>query len=141
VLPRVSPCYLPLVPGYLADLTGMPGADAARAAPAAPGGPASRGRAVAGTALFVLGFSAMFASYGAAFGGLGELLIAHQRVLIQVLGTATIVLGLLFAGVLDRFLVAGRMLRPSLRPRPGRPEHPCSGCCSGWAGHRASARR
>lgn len=51
----------------------------ARTAPAAPDGPASRGRAVAGTALFVLGFSVLFASYGAVFGGLGELLLAHQR--------------------------------------------------------------
>src|SRR5437016_5042640 len=47
-----------------------------RAAPAAalpPG--ASRGRTVAGTGLFVLGFSALFASYGAAFGGLGAMLL------------------------------------------------------------------
>src|SRR5206468_4851601 len=43
----------------------------------------ARGRALAGTALFVLGFSALFASYGAAFGGLGEVLLAHQRGLIQ----------------------------------------------------------
>jgi cytochrome c-type biogenesis protein len=115
----VSPSCLPLVPGYLTYLTGMPGADAARDAPATPGGPASRGRAVAGTAQFVLGFSVLFASYGAAFGGLRELLLAHQWVLIQVLDAVTIVLGLLFAAALDRFPVAGRMLRPALRPHAG----------------------
>jgi len=87
-------------------------AGASQAAPA-------RGRTVAGTALFVLGFSALFASYGAAFGGLGEVLLAHQHVLIQVLGGLTIMLGLLFAGVLDRLPAAGRVLRPSLRPRAG----------------------
>ncbi|MDA8318868.1 MAG: sulfite exporter TauE/SafE family protein, partial [Actinomycetota bacterium] len=78
-----------------------------------------RGRAVAGTGLFVAGFSALFASYGAAFGGLGELLLAHQRGMIEALGGLTILLGLLFAGVLDRLPVAGRVLRPSFRPRAG----------------------
>jgi cytochrome c-type biogenesis protein len=67
----------------------------------------------------VLGFSALFASYGAAFGGLGEVLLSHQRALLQVLGGLTILLGLLFAGVFDRFPLAGRMLRPSARPRAG----------------------
>jgi cytochrome c-type biogenesis protein len=154
----LSPCCLPLVPGYLSYVTGMSGAGAAEpgtyqadAQPAAsrlagaravgvqPGGarlagaapvsvgepsaavpqPPSRSRVVAGTALFVLGFSALYTSYGLAFGGLGIALKAHQQVLTQVLGALTIVLGLLFAGVLDRFTVAGRIIRPSLRPRVG----------------------
>jgi len=114
----ISPCCLPLIPGYLSYVTGMSGADAedtgavvassrhAGEEPAAGSTPGpvttpARGRALAGTALFVLGFSALFASYGAAFGGL------------------TILLGLLFAGVFDRLPLAGRMLRPSLRPRAG----------------------
>jgi len=140
----LSPCCLPLVPGYLSYVTGMSGADAGRAAPdgvaepaartgetrAAAGGTATmtqtaavtgaaRGRTVAGTALFVLGFSALFASYGAAFGGLGGLLQTHQQGLVQVLGGLTIVLGLLFAGAFDWLPLAGRMLRPSVRPRAG----------------------
>ncbi len=147
----ISPCCLPLIPGYLSYVTGMSGADAERPAGCRPRasdhdaasrpGPdsarsaaieattiaartataprAGRGRVLAGTALFVLGFSALFASYGAAFGGLGEVLLAHQQGLIQVLGGLTILLGLLFAGALDRFPVAGRMLRPSFRPRAG----------------------
>ena len=125
-----SPCCLPLIPGYLSYVTGMSGAAAAVPAAAAPdpgGGPATgttaaappRGRAVAGTALFVAGFSALFASYGAAFGGLGAALLTHQKILIQVLGGLTILLGLLFAGVFDRLPAAGRMLRPSFRPRAG----------------------
>jgi cytochrome c-type biogenesis protein len=157
VVTFISPCCLPLVPGYLAYVTGMSGAGAQRSgvtasqdarpppgtsgpmasagadsaalatatappvtstAPAAPAAP-PRGRTVAGTALFVLGFSALFASYGAAFGGLGEVLMAHQRILIQVLGGLTILLGLLFAGAFDRFPVTGRALRPSARPRAG----------------------
>jgi cytochrome c-type biogenesis protein len=152
----LSPCCLPLVPGYLSFVTGMAGAGAGPAvAPAATGAeePAEgsadgaaegsgvavaasgvavaappvgaaavappRGRVVAGTALFVLGFSVVFVAYGAALGGLGHLLTGHARVLTQVLGGLTIVLGLLFAGVLDRFSFAGRIVRPSARPKAG----------------------
>ncbi|MGA2825919.1 MAG: cytochrome c biogenesis protein CcdA [Streptosporangiaceae bacterium] len=156
----LSPCCLPLVPGYLAYATGMSGTDAQTAAPAArarKGSPATaggavsgtegtaggegggtqvavdappaetepprapgRGRTIAGTMLFVLGFSALFAVYGAASGTLGGTLLAdHQRGVTVVLGALTIVLGLLFAGVLDRFSFAGRVVRPSVRPRAG----------------------
>src|SRR5579859_501848 len=159
----LSPCVLPLVPGYLSYVTGMSGVDAqaagdgtagghpadhgpggspagddlgggGMAAPAqatvavttvAPRGPVpggrrpARRRAVLGTALFVLGFSAMFASEGVDFGGIGSLLQQHSVGLTQILGAVTIVLGLLFAGVLDRVPVAGRILRPSFRPRAG----------------------
>lgn len=112
----LSPCCLPLIPGYLSYVTGMSGADAQEAEASQQ---VSRGRTVAGAALIVLGFSSLFAAYGAAFGGLGALLLTHQRGLIQVFGGITIALGLLFAGLFDRFPLAGRMLRPSLRPRAG----------------------
>ena len=139
----LSPCCLPLVPGYLSFVTGMAGAsgspatavsapapavaaaDGSGVAVAAPPlaatatAPPPRGRVVAGTALFVLGFSVVFVAYGAALGGLGHLLTGHARVLTQVLGGLTIVLGLLFAGVLDRFSFAGRIIRPSMRPKAG----------------------
>jgi cytochrome c-type biogenesis protein len=126
----LSPCCLPLVPGYLSYVTGMSGADAAQRPapdgqhPAEAGAvqtatQARRGRTVAGTALFVLGFSVVFTIEGAAFGGLGVALRQHTGVITAVLGGITIVLGLLFAGALDRFPVAGRIMRPSVRPRAG----------------------
>jgi cytochrome c-type biogenesis protein len=115
----LSPCCLPLIPGYLSYVTGMSGADVQQAETAGGGEPAGRARTVAGAALVVLGFSALFAAYGAAFGGLGSLLQSHQRGLTQVLGAVTIVLGLLFAGLFDRFSMAGRIMRPSVRPRAG----------------------
>jgi cytochrome c-type biogenesis protein len=74
---------------------------------------------VAGTALFVLGFSVVFVAYGAALGGLGHLLTGHARLLTQILGGLTILLGLLFAGAFDRFSFAGRIVRPSARPKAG----------------------
>ena len=139
----LSPCCLPLVPGYLSFVTGMAGAGGPAPGPVSPAAQADvvaadgagiavaappmaataavppRGRVVAGTALFVLGFSVVFVAYGAALGGLGHLLTGHARVLTQVLGGLTILLGLLFAGVFDRFSLAGRIVRPSARPKAG----------------------
>jgi cytochrome c-type biogenesis protein len=110
----LSPCCLPLVPGYLSYATGMSGTDAEQAGTAN-----TRTRTVAGTMLFVLGFSLVFATYGTVLGGLGQLLRGHDQGLTQVLGGFTLLLGLLFAGVFDRFTWAGRIVRPSARPRAG----------------------
>ncbi len=85
----LSPCVLPLLPGYLAFLGGATGAVAQR------GG---RGRAVAGSLAFVIGFALVFVSFGALFGSLGRLLSVHQRGLEEVFGLLTIGLGFFFAG-------------------------------------------
>ncbi|HEV7965267.1 MAG TPA: cytochrome c biogenesis protein CcdA [Actinoplanes sp.] len=85
----LSPCVLPLVPGYLSYVTGMSGADLASE---------RRGRLMLGVALFVLGFTIVFVSAGLAFGGFGALLQQHTTVLTKVLGGVTIVLGLAFMG-------------------------------------------
>ena len=141
----LSPCCLPLVPGYLAYITGMSGADATAATTTAPddaagsveseaaagGGVTTRarakataasarhtGRTVAGTALFVAGFSAVFAVTGGAVGSLGQL-FAHDSLLTRILGVVTIVLGLLFFGAFDRFMFAGRVFKPSFTPKAG----------------------
>jgi cytochrome c-type biogenesis protein len=115
----LSPCTLPLVPGYLSYVTGMSGTDAEQAQAPADAARRARGRTLAGTALFVLGFSAVFATDGLLFGSLGAVLRSHTAVLTQILGGITILLGLLFAGVFDRFPVTGRIVRPSVRPRAG----------------------
>jgi cytochrome c-type biogenesis protein len=98
----VSPCVLPLVPGYLSYVTGMSAVDAQAASMAAEsGGPrAVRGRTVLGAVLFVLGFTAVFVSAGAAFGFAGNNLIAHQRQLEWVFGALMILMGVFFAGIL-----------------------------------------
>ena len=85
----VSPCVLPLLPGYLAFLSGATGSIEGRS---------GRGRAVLGSLAFIFGFAVVFVSFGAAFGGLGGLLRTHQRALEIVFGFVTIVLGLFFAG-------------------------------------------
>jgi cytochrome c-type biogenesis protein len=106
-----SPCCLPLVPGYLSYVTGMSAADVASGE--------RRGRTLAGTALFVLGFSALFASYGALFGAIGVELLIHQDVLVRVLGALVILLGLMFVGAFDRLPLVHRSVRVQHQPKAG----------------------
>jgi cytochrome c-type biogenesis protein len=84
-----SPCVLPLVPGYLAYASGS-----------GDPGRAGTGRLVAGTALFVLGFSAVFLVMGAAAGSVGAWLLREQRTVETVGGVVVIALGLVLAGLL-----------------------------------------
>lgn len=81
-----SPCVLPLVPGFLGYLTGMPSAGGAE--------PPGRGRLVAGAALFVAGFSAVFITMGVAVSSLGLALQRHQDLLLRVGGVVVVLLGL-----------------------------------------------
>ncbi|TKK89785.1 cytochrome c biogenesis protein CcdA [Herbidospora galbida] len=83
----LSPCVLPLVPGYLSYVTGM-SADP------------KRGRLVLGSGLFVLGFALVFVLGGALFGGLGAAMLGNAEVITRVLGVVTIVLGLAFIGII-----------------------------------------
>jgi len=91
VVSFASPCVLPLVPAYMGYVTGMIGIDL---------GEAKRGRLVLGTALFVGGFTVVFVSYGALFGGLGSVLIEYTDTITRVLGVFTIVFGLAFMGLI-----------------------------------------
>jgi cytochrome c-type biogenesis protein len=113
----LSPCVLPLVPGYLSYVTGLSGAELGddRPAPstrtASTGGTVTvadaptqvairRGRVLAGSILFVLGFSAVFVTSGAFFGFIGGELFEHREIVNRVLGILTVVLGLVFLGLL-----------------------------------------
>lgn len=111
----LSPCILPLVPGYLSYVTGLTGVDLAEPA---TGDVKERvqGRVLLGATLFVLGFSAVFVSEGAFFGSLGQDLQAHQAVVDRVLGAVTIVLGLAFLGFIPGMQ---RELRFHALPRAG----------------------
>jgi cytochrome c-type biogenesis protein len=154
-----SPCCLPLVPGYLSYVAGIAGSERTGTtnAPATPAPQAStasdvgcgssertgtavlasntpapaRSRTVLGAVLFVAGFSAVFTSYGAAFGAFGSLLIIHQELLVRVLGVLTIVLGLMFTGLLWRIPLAGRTFRFTYKPRAGLAGAPLVGALFG----------
>ena len=137
-----APCMLPLVPGYLSYVTGLAGTDlptaGATATPSAFATPAGsaptvatavadtavatgslaarRGRALAGSTLFVLGFSAVFVIISFAFGALGRALLVHIRAIEIVAGVLTIALGLAFADVIPGL---SRTWRISRLPRTG----------------------
>lgn len=83
VISFLSPCILPLVPGYLSFAAGFS---------------ASRGKVFLGSVLFVLGFSVVFVSFGAIFGGLGNQLVANETLISIILGVITIFLGFIFLG-------------------------------------------
>ena len=96
----LSPCVLPLVPGYLSFAAGFS---------------VSRGKVLLGSFLFVLGFSAVFVSFGAIFGGLGNTLSANEEIISRILGLVTIFLGFIFYG---RFPFSP-MIRPKMRTTGG----------------------
>ncbi|WP_433284471.1 cytochrome c biogenesis CcdA family protein [Micromonospora sp. CA-244673] len=126
----LSPCVLPLMPGYLSYVTGLAGADlegrerkgplatppveegaapadaaggasgvAVAAPPAARPVAAVKGRVLAGTMLFIAGFTAVFTATAILFSGVGKLLFAHERTLEIVIGALVVVLGLGYLGV------------------------------------------
>ena len=145
----LSPCVLPLVPGYLSYITGMSGAspptepgDGAAAEPDVAGSQSvgtvvtvrtrpRKSRVLLGATLFIIGFSALFAVEGVAIGGIGMTLRSHEAGLSRVLGVLLIGLGLLFAGAFDRFGFSGRIVKPSVRPRAGLASAPVLGVLFG----------
>ena len=90
----VSPCVLPLVPGYVAFAAGFS---------------KSRGRIFLGSLLFVFGFSVLFISYGALFGQLGAEISSNEEMITRVLGLLTIVMGVIFLGAFP--------LMPTVKPK------------------------
>ena len=104
VVAFLSPCVLPLAPGYVSYITGLTGAELAD-----PRG--RRGQVLAGSLLFVLGFSVVFVSYGVLFGGAGALLLEYADVINRVLGVVVIAMGLAFLGVIPGLQREFRMHR------------------------------
>ncbi len=90
----ISPCVLPLVPGYVAFAAGFS---------------KSRGRIFLGSLLFVFGFSILFISYGALFGQLGAEISSNEEIITRVLGLLTIVMGVIFLGAFP--------LMPTVKPK------------------------
>jgi cytochrome c-type biogenesis protein len=93
-----SPCVIPLLPGYLSYATGLSGADLADSE-SAP----HRGRMLAGSSLFVLGFSVVFVGLGVLSGNVSRWVVGNQRTLTVVLGLLAILLGLAFMGLVPFF--------------------------------------
>lgn len=97
MLSFLSPCVLPLVPGYVSMVSGLSAADLdgsglgrVRRPPAA---------ALPGVLGFIAGFTVVFTALGAGASAVGHLLVAHQRGLDIAAGAVIALLGLWLAGV------------------------------------------
>ncbi len=92
LLAFLSPCVLPLLPGYLGLMSGYSVADL-------QAGDASRGRMLRTTVLFVLGFTVVFVASGALATGISELLLTNQSTINRVAGALVIVFGIVMIGM------------------------------------------
>ncbi|NLE73522.1 MAG: cytochrome c biogenesis protein CcdA [Actinobacteria bacterium] len=86
----LSPCVLPLLPGYLSFVSGV-SVDELQA---------GRRRVLPATLAFVLGFAVVFTAAGAGVAFVGEAIRAYERQLQIAAGILLIVLGLLVAGAI-----------------------------------------
>jgi cytochrome c-type biogenesis protein len=121
----LSPCVLPLVPGYLSYVTGLVGADlegqrerrGPRLSDSDVAGPPAnrggggvalaarprvwpvRGRVLAGTGLFIAGFTVVFVLTAILVANVGQALLVHRRAVQVVVGALVVLLGLAFLGL------------------------------------------
>lgn len=105
LLSFLSPCVLPLVPGYLGYVSGV-----------TDGREKSRSRMTAGALLFVAGFSLVFLSVFVLAGTAGRFLLQYGDLMMRIGGVLIIVMGLVFIG---QVTVLQRNVKPAWRPRTG----------------------
>jgi len=88
----VSPCVLPLLPGYLSLMSGYSVADLQE-------GKASTRRMVQVTLLFVLGFTLVFVAGGAAATSIGRFLTRNQSITTLVAGWLIVIFGVIMVAL------------------------------------------
>ena len=150
----LSPCVLPLVPGYLGFIGGAVApreprtiapdsqdsaenlrtrrdSSSAATAVAVTEAPA-RGRLLLGVVLFIAGFTVVFVSIAMLGGTLGRFLLEYADLITRILGVVIIAMGLVFIGV---FGLAQRIARPQVRGNLGLIGAPLLGIALGigWA--------
>ncbi len=123
----LSPCVLPLVPGYLGFLGGAASGGTGRAAQKA-----GRSRLLWGVLLFIAGFTTVFVAIFVLGGTVGQLFIQYQDPITRVMGVVVILLGFVFIGF---FGVAQRTFRPQVQSNLGLVGAPLLGIAMGigWA--------
>jgi len=101
----LSPCVLPLVPGYLGYVSGV-----------TSGAVQTRRRIVLGALLFVLGFSLVFLLATVAVGTVGVFVARYTDLILRIAGVVVIIMGVVFIGQVS-FLQ--RTVKPGWQPRTG----------------------
>lgn len=94
----LSPCVLPLVPGYISMLSGL-GVEELRA------GRTPRGQLLLSALAFVLGFSIVFITFGASASAVGSFLLRNRTLLAPVAGALILLFGLHLVGALSRISI------------------------------------
>ncbi|QTX03616.1 cytochrome c biogenesis CcdA family protein [Agromyces archimandritae] len=107
----LSPCVLPLVPGYLGYLGGF--TEASADAETARRG---RRRLLLGVLLFIAGFTVVFMTFNVLAGAAGVWFKVYGDLITRLLGIVLIGLGLVFIG---QFTFMQRTFKPSWRPATG----------------------
>ena len=98
VVSFASPCVVPLVPGYLAYLAALVGAEAPVVS-ADEERKSGRGRVLGAVALFILGFTVVFAATIGTVVWLADTLLVNEDLLQSVGGVVTIAMALVFIGL------------------------------------------
>lgn len=107
VVSFLSPCVLPLVPGYVGYVTGLSGTNIEQKRTSA---------VLGGVSLFILGFAAVYVALGAAFGALGSLLSEWVDIVTQIMGVVVILAGVVFLGGIRAFQTNKPMVK---KPKAG----------------------
>ena len=127
LLSFISPCVLPLIPGYLSYISGL-SLEEMRSPGAVPGGAAAAGVAVVAppevrrrillsSLAFILGFSIVFISLGAAASAIGQFLLERLPIFSKLAGTVIIIFGLHTMGVLRiEWLYQEKRVQTSRKP-------------------------
>jgi cytochrome c-type biogenesis protein len=109
----ISPCVLPLIPGYISFISGQTLEEMQGSATAS----SSRGRVLLVSASFVLGFTVIFVAAGASASALGKFIYAQSPILEKIAGTVLIVLGLHMMGVFRiRLLESDKRIHTQRKP-------------------------
>jgi cytochrome c-type biogenesis protein len=99
----LSPCVLPLVPGYISMLSGI-GVEQLRR------GEKPRGSLIASSFAFVMGFSVVFIAFGASASAVGQFLLQNKSLLAPFAGAIIVLFGLHLIGVLGKIPVRAGMV-------------------------------
>ena len=99
----LSPCVLPLVPGYISMLSGI-GVEQLRR------GEKPRGSLIASSFAFVMGFSVVFVAFGASASAVGQFLLQNKSLLAPFAGAIIVLFGLHLIGVLGKIPVRAGMI-------------------------------